>query len=281
MESKKLKTPPKDSFANFSVACDWLTLASYKFESYALAAAYLMKIDVGKWKTSKWMQYKGSSNGSDLFFGKAKQTNGKDHYVIKISGGTAGSLLPDILVQDWCKAFYATRIDLQKTRTPPTWWKVREMYDWLISEGSVASVIESSTGSTLYIGNRASGRFCRLYEKEFASKLLRLEIELKAGHARRAWELLLEGESVDSLYLTHLNKLPLWTGAYKDYAPGTGKELDIRLAEKKTSNEKQIAWLKSLLPKFSEMLNDHDIGSEVEQIFMSLIETKGTEDNEQ
>jgi len=267
---------------SFSVWCDWLTLASYNFTGYTTAAAYFRKQDTRKWKPKKWLQYEGFQCG-EVFYGKGIQFEGpkqnrieKEHYIIKISGNVAGQWLPDILKQEWAAMFYATRIDLEKTRlAPKKWWKPRELFDWLTSNGVKASHIESES-HTVYIGARESGRFCRLYEKDMGGDYLRLEIELKKDHSKNAWRFLLDGKTIESIYYSHLLRLRLFDAAVSDFAPDEKDVLDISLKNEETDMESRLKWVQTLIPTFNRMLNDHTIGNRTYDVFNALLQQEDT-----
>lgn len=266
----------------FSVQCDWLTLATFDFAKYCLAVADIRRIAIGEdWKEGRWLQYTGFTNGKDIFYGMAVQSGGREHFILKISGSTAGSLLDEILSKEWSSYFYATRIDVQRTRTPPKWWIPRDVYDDLKKRKGTCSMIESETGSTVYIGNRSSGRFCRLYEKQIGEGMLRCEIELKGQHSRMAWGFLLKGKSVADIYAAHLEKLPLQPNEKESFMPNHENDLDLRLEELKISNERALKWLRTLLPKMQQMAASHDIGEQVRGIFYSLSQERGLSEHEQ
>lgn len=269
----------KTQVKGFGVWCDWITIATYKFKAYTDMAAYLRKqLSTEKWKAARWLQYDGFNYDHFAFYGHATQSHGKEHYIVKISGNMAGQMLTDIARQPFSEGFYCTRMDLQRTRQPPDWWKPRELYDWLVSEGRTCSIIQSNT-STVYIGSRQSGRFTRLYEKEYESKYLRLEIELKGQHSRIGWDYVRAGNSVDDLYGSHLAKLPLFKTAVQDFTPDEFNDLDLTLHEQIVESEKQFEWLMTLANKFQQMTKDHTIGDRVKALFYALSMENSENDN--
>lgn len=270
----------KSTPLGFGVACDWLTLATYKFKAYTDFAAYLRSEYPKGWKKARWLQYDGFGNKFGVFYGHAIQSNEREHFVVKITGGAAAEFLPEILEQDFAEQFYATRIDFQRTIPKPEWWEPREVKDFLDGENVVCSMIESETGSTVYIGARASGRFTRMYEKHYERLYVRLEIELKSQHARIAWGHLLQKKNPRDIYAAHLEKLPLDERAMRDYAPDDVNDLDLRKHRRIIDSKRQLDWLKTLIPKFQQMANSHEIGGEVRDVFYSLSIDKGDDDNE-
>lgn len=255
-----------------AVFADWLTICTYNFKAYTDAAAFIRHANPSaKWTGKRWLQYAGFHDDANAFYGHAIQSNDKEHYVVKISGFAANAFLEIIRNEKFASNFYCTRLDVQRTRKPPKWWKPRELKDWLTDEGSKCSLIESDTGNTIYIGSRESGRFCRIYEKVYETKYLRLEIELKSDHSRAAYYGILGGASIDSIYNHHLDLLPLFKSAQNDYLSPHGVAIDLMKIEHDSSAEKQLNWLKTLVPKFSMMANDHSIGEQVLDIFLSII----------
>lgn len=255
----------------FAAQVDWLTIASYKFKSYTQVAAWVRSKYGTTWKRSKWLQYEGFTNGS-IFYGKAQQTNKEEHYIVKVSGLMASDFLTHFRQLHFADTFYCTRIDIQRTIPRPVWWIPREVKDAIHNEGVVCSMVESDTGSTVYIGSRSSGRFVRLYEKDMSkAKFVRLEIELKGGHSRNAYDYILDGATVASVYGSHLYKLDIPGQWVADYLPGEYDDLDLTLAQNKSDMEKRMKWLRTLIPTFQKMLNDHSIGYETKSVFESLL----------
>lgn len=250
---------------------DWATLATHDFAAYTRVVAWLRRgSDSDEWQGAKWLQYSGFSDGKYLFHGHSLQSNDKEHYIIRMSGYRSDKLMRTFVLKDDFQPLYATRLDVQRTRKPPEWWKPRELRDWLLEQGITSSLVESDTGVTLYIGSRQSGRFVRIYEKQYETKYLRFEIELKSYHARNALERLRDGQSVDSVFNSHLNRLKLFPRMVQDYQAGSGETYDLKKLEHDTTVEKQLNWLKSLVRTFHTMANDHTIGEQTRGIFKSL-----------
>lgn len=172
------------------------------------------------------------------------------------------------------RKWYATRIDIQKTLPQPDWWNPHEIYLETVENwgNRAATVIQSETGNTLYLGNRASGRFCRMYEKNLGGKMIRLEIELKKEHASKAFALLLtEGlESISSIYTAHLNRLATFTYVKEYFTPDDARAIDIRIAEEEGDDERRYKWLLRLVPTFQRLANSHSHGQLTREIFYSL-----------
>lgn len=264
----------RTNFTGFSVACDWLTLACRDFSAYADMAGWLRGRSNG-WTGAKLMQYEGFKLPSGIFYGHAQQSNNKEHYLVQIPGSHAQTMLESPLFRtNFIRNWYATRIDIQKTLLEPDWWKPREILDWVFAtyDNRAATIIQSSTGSTVYLGNRAGGRFCRIYEKNLGGRFLRLEIELKKAHASKAFSILLsEGlNRLPDLYQAHLERLaaPDYVKAY--FTPDDFRDVDIRIAEEESDDERRYKWLVSMTPTLQRLANSHTHGSMVRQLFYSL-----------
>ena len=254
----------------FAVMYDWVTMASYNFPAYAKAVGMIRSNWPGTWKPKKWLQYNGDQLG-EIFHGMAMQSNEKEHYIIKVSGMESDTFLEWFIKTPYADSFYATRIDVQRTIDVPGWWIPRKVADALVNNRHVVTLIESETGSTVYLGNRASGRYVRFYEKKMGSRdYVRLEIELKKEHARNAYQHILDGSSCKSVYGSHLYALGLPGDWENSYMPADRDEIDLKLYKKNVEAEGQLDWLKSLVPKFRAMANDHTVGSRVKDIFWSI-----------
>jgi len=254
----------------YQVSVDWLTIATWKLIDYTRAVSWVRALQLEGWTPHQWLQYKGFKNKHlPIFYGVGEQKRA-EHFILKISGNFANQLLPLMLEHEWVNGFYATRIDLERTKKLPEWWKPVELYESLKGKSTKAQIIVSETGSTLYLGNRKSDRFARLYEKEIGFKALRLEIELKGQHASLAWGTILKGTKVSDLYAAHLEKLPLEPEHKLSYKPTGSEKLDISKAIIEHDMEKRLNWLKSCIPTFEMMANDHTIGGLVRDIFYSL-----------
>jgi len=262
---------------SFAPAIDWLTLCTYRFEPYTDMVALLRRHNP-KWSAGRWLQYQGFHTRDGMFYGHTQQTNDKEHYIVRISGSQAQEIADLILANpDLAKSFYSTRLDVQRTRYIPDWWDVRRLHDRLKNLGLFVSMIQSETGSTLYVGSRKSPRFTRFYVKEFVPPMLRLEIELKGAYARLAWNLLLDRQLVADLYAANLRRLGLPSNIIHDYMPVETSDLDWIAAGKTADAQKQFKWLMSLSAKLQAMANDHDIGPMTRDFFWSLAQSVDTD----
>lgn len=255
----------------FSTWCDWVTIATYKLESYTDLAAYLRRQEPTGWKGGTWLQYKGYRNKDiNTFYGSGDQSNKKTHYICVVSGSWAGQWLPDFLAQPFAEQFYCTRLDVEKTRVAPSWWEPRKVKDRLGKLNITTSMVESDTGSTVYIGSRRSGRFIRMYEKDYGRKYVRLEIELKRHYARMAWEALLQGANIADIYATHLDKCKLPDGLTVDFMPSEYDPVNLTYDSLNTDMQKKWEWLLSLSDTFLKMANDHEYGERTRALFLYL-----------
>lgn len=254
----------------FTPELDWLTLASYNFKAYCDMAAHMRSQYPAEWKRGNWLQYAGWKNKAGLFYGKALQSNDKEHFIMWFSGSTAAHAWQWIRFMPDLDRYYATRVDIQRTRSIPEWWVVRDLHDRMIALGQNSSMVQSETGSTLYMGNRKSHRFMRLYEKKLSEVFLRLEFELKSKHAKECWRHLIDGTSISDMYAYFLKSAQLPSNMVADYLPDNANDIDWKLAKRYSDITKQLHWLRGLLPTFEKMANDHDIGPIVRDIFYSL-----------
>lgn len=261
--------------AFFTPAIDWITLATYDFASYTKLAAEVRRFFGKGWRPGRWLQYDGYKHNDGCFYGHAMQSNDKEHYVMRASGAMAHELFFHLRNnwsdgQDVLGHCYATRLDIQVTSDPPPWWQVRHLHDFYKQRMRKVSMIQSETGSTLYMGSRTSGRFVRFYEKHLDRPYLRLEFELKGDHARFAFASLMGPTiTIADVWYAHLDKLNLQP-EHRDYYQHHETGLDFPKFMREIESDGQLKWLLSLLPKFQKMANDHHIGVQVRSIFESL-----------
>lgn len=255
----------------FAPEVDWLTLATYRFTAYTDTVAQIMRHYSQKRRPGRWLQYDGWKIDG-LFWGHALQSNGREHYIVRVSGAYCTEFLSWFLPSSLADSFYSTRVDLQVTNARPDWWNVRQEYDRLTEEGRAASMIESETGSTLYIGSRTSDRFCRIYEKELGGcKMLRLEIECKGDLSKNVWGELLQGASVADMYLSNLVRLKLGDRIQDYYAPKGADVVVYSTVERQLDMEKKLAWLVSLVPSIDKLVNDHTVGERARDVLAAIL----------
>jgi len=122
------------------------------------------------------------------------------HFTFEMSGAYCHKIpaLMPTLLHDF--AGYFSRIDLavdmETTVTPAEFEKAV-----IAPRIETRSVMQSSTGQTVYIGSRTSERFARVY-RYFAphprAHLLRAEFQLKGAYANKLAEHIAEGETLES-----------------------------------------------------------------------------------
>lgn len=240
--------------------CDYLRLASWDFQTYTNIVSSLRSRFGASWKHKRWLQYKGFLSNEGVFYGAGDQGDFK-HFVISVSGAFSQEVLKFILSLDHdLSDLYCTRIDLQQTiKHPGT--VLRKIYKYCPRK---AKTIIESDSTTLYIGNRESDTFTRLYEK-LDRKYLRLEHEFKGNRARSIFYTLVHSSSLESVLqdafisATKKTKMGAWVTDHYDLHPGAittivtpQEEIDLILQRKIT----YLLQTESCLEKY---LADHDL----------------------
>jgi hypothetical protein len=254
----------------FPPAIDWLTLATFDWQTYVDSIAWVRAQFPLIWKHARWLQYDGWRNGDGIFYGKAIQTGDREHYVLRVSGGFSQEFLTAWLTTRFADGWYCTRLDLQVTRDIPDWWSPRDLHDEMKALGMFVSLIQSDSGNTIYVGDRGSKRFTRFYEKDLDHLMLRLEFELKGDYSRLGYALLLGGSGVRDIFAANLEKMRFPEHISNDYLPGDYYPVSWYAAKGINDMKRKLQWLRSLIPAFHRMTNDHDIGDQVRDIFYSL-----------
>lgn len=250
---------------------DWLTLTTWNMGAFFNFVAWYRRREPGGWKHGKVMQYSGMTNGS-LFYGTAEQRNGigetGGHGMVRVSGQAAD----DFFFMDWRwyqgdtspTVWKCTRLDLESTRRPPKRHDLERAYKRI----QMPKNLILGEKCTLYIGNRAeSPIFTRLYEK---LEYLRLEFELKHGRAKWAYQNLMAGTRIDTIYAAVLKKSRVPKLYADHYKPGATEVIDYSAEERKHDAKKRLAWLASIEATIAEMANDHDIGEKTRAIIERL-----------
>lgn len=231
--------------------------------------------DVGE----KWhfLQYHGNRFGS-VGMGSAVQ-NGEPSYIIDISGETSDDLFERLVYSD----MKMTRLDLQITVPKPKDWDTvefhftMEMDDWPNGIKRDVQTRLNKGNDTVYIGDRTSERFIRVYVKE--SDYIRFEVEFKGTQAVTAWKMVKNGKryAMAGVLLHEIASLP--------YAPvfrpmkgcllrHSDVEIKVPTQRKTSTNTTKLRWLASLLPTIERMMNDHDYGNMVTGWFLDLVEKR-------
>lgn len=117
------------------------------------------------------------------------------------------------------------------------------------------SLIQSSTGITLYVGSRTSDTYWRLYDK--TESTLRCELELKGKQVKRAWLAIAKGEQLGGIFNRFL-KVSRVPNVYVKYFWSAKDAANLPEVEKVVDLEAKLEWLKSLDKLVYKLANDHD-----------------------
>lgn len=231
---------------------DFFTIATFDTIAY-YKLTVLIEHTYHKWNPKKWMQYSGRKSACGVFHGMGEQGR-RAHCIIQVSGQMAQKFYEWFAQQENATigSFYCTRLDIQRTTfAPDKEYRVRA-YPRL---RGAKSLIQSSKGTTLYIGARTSDSYWRLYDK--TDTHMRCEVELKGKLAKRAWMSLQAGERLGGIFNRFLlrSRVPK---VYVDYfranaEPGTLPEL-----EQSENLGDKLQWLASLDALVYKLANDHD-----------------------
>ena len=227
----------------------------------------------------KWFfqQYRGEQVGG-VAYGFAEQ-NGEDSYIIDVSGEAADDKRLILGYSD----MKLTRLDIQYTIDKPDWWDTIEFYYqmhlgvWPNSKRQVEARINDGN-DTVYIGDRTSNRFIRVYVKE--SDYVRFEVEFKKELAVKAWRSIRNGgrSVMAGILLSEIQRLPeaaLCEELVKALHPWSGgASIDLKVSRVKTTSIKRVKWLASLLPTIRRMMNDDDYGEMVTGWFLDMVEER-------
>jgi len=239
---------------------DYIRLASFEFSAHQDATAELMLFTPGGWTFGSWLQYKGWKKES-IFVGRGEQ-NKKRHGILQVSGRQSQEMLEFLLQHE---KHYCTRMDIQMTIPMPAGVYLTKIHKNLGKK--VSTLISSESNDTLYVGNRSSDIFTRLYEKVLDRKYLRLEFELKGQRSRAAWLALLAGASVGEIFKYYYEKSILPAGVKKHYDVSGIDDTDKAMrAEVVKEAQKKLAWIQSIDGAIMKAIFDHDIGEEVRHI---------------
>lgn len=239
-----------------TVSIDYIRIATFDFKVYCDLAAAVRRKFVG-WRSSRWLQYKMERSQDNVSYGIGEQSRRK-HGIFEASGVDAHIFTSWLLETqgDYLHALYATRIDLQATQQPP------KAFSYLKAHKSIKKpkqLILGDDGNTLYVGNRESNTFWRVYDK--AEGQVRVEVELKNDQAKKAFVALKCGESPAALYDYYLAKSRIPTILVRAYIGGNDpKSPDDLRARVPKDLEKTMLWLASLDELMYKMANDHDYG---------------------
>ncbi len=213
-----------------------------------------------------------------IFTGSAFQ-DGRAHYIMQASGESAARILPACtnIVKNGLAT--CTRIDLQVTIPYPRTWSQWDFLNDMHTKGRIVQWRESrdrdGRAQTVYIGNRQSERFTRLYMKTAhgGAKLLRLEVEYKGNRAKAMMRSIAAGRTCGE-YLAHELQTTfdhdrlsaLFSPSLDGVKPHTER---VRLT---SSTQKTEKWLVTqVLPAFQKAINAHDADRRIMQLFIDAI----------
>lgn len=236
------------------------TLIDYfRVATFDTIAYYKLSADIERkwsnWKPDKWLQYKGRKNADDIFHGIGDQA-GRAHCLVNVSGSFAHLFYawfirrPDAVRG----AFYCTRIDVQRTQGRPSKEYRVTAYKRLAGR---KSLIQSDTGTTLYIGARTSDTFWRLYDK--TPEHMRCELEMKGKLAKRVYLALSGGESLPGVWNRILlrSRVPK---VYVDYFRSASEPAELPKLTESPDLDDKLKWLASLDSLVYKLVNDSDVG---------------------
>ena len=250
---------------------DYLRVSTWDFTAYTHTLSTFRTYSA-RWRKSKWLQYAGFKS-DEYFYGQGEQT-GRRHFVLQASGPASRRLFDLVKKND---VFYCTRIDLQATIKEPENYDPTKLYnDVRTMSGNKrnSSLILSSTGSTVYFGNRTSNSFARCYQKNIDErKFLRLELELKGQTSKWIYENLRLGKiTIDDAYnqLFKRFKKPEYLDTWFSIHKPENAEYE-RFDYLKNKNDK-LSWLMSLENVILQMGNDHVTGQMVKTFLENILE---------
>lgn len=250
------------------VTIDYLRLATFDFQVY-LKLSQAMRRKCSGWRDSRWLQYKMQTSQDNWRYGIGEQQR-KPHGIFEASGVDAH------IFWNWLKskpdellgALYATRIDLQRTKPGVEGWNYIKAHKSLKDPKELRI---SPDGSTLYVGNRQSNSFWRVYDKSQGQ--IRVEIELKGAQAKKALKALLGGVEIHELYNFHLGRSRLPKILVDNYLGGSTPDNEDQLIRALPKDlENTFNWLASLDHMFYKMVNDHDYGDRTEALLRRWLE---------
>lgn len=198
---------------------DWLTIVGRRAvdaTQWTVAATYIEAVDWLRDESALFKAAVGNPHEWEIVRPRAPYSYAKrsadasrtlyvhplsNHFTLEISGTHCQKMAMDM--PEFLNAFWPSlsrldiAVDMETGITP-------KEFDAAIHAPAIKtrSVMESSTGQTVYVGSRTSERFARIY-RYFAphprSHLLRAEFQLKGDYAKAAGQAIADGTSIDSL----------------------------------------------------------------------------------
>lgn len=239
---------------------DYLTLTTWEQHLWAQARHDWLSMRTTTAGAQRRMQY-GGINYDGVFFGIGEQ-RGKPHYMVQASGEAADRVLSTLPVE----AMNCTRIDLQLTVEKPPNYDARAIVDLLreadwTGRRRQVNLIESDDGyDTIYIGNRQSDRFTRIYVKPTGSDLdtVRFEVEYKGDHARTIFRHVVDDpQNMHGILLEELQSIPMrYFGVFNDFHDCLHGDAHKPPIKRVNSENSTLEWLSG--PVTSSILRLHN-----------------------
>lgn len=246
------------------VSIDYLRLATFDFKTYCDLFALVRRKYTG-WRVGRWAQYKMERSQDNVSYGLAQQ-KGKPHGIFEASGVDAHIFANWLVAQKVVSidTLYCTRLDLQSTK------RIEPRPDYVKMHKRVArpkKLMLGDDGNTLYIGNRESDSFWRIYDKS-APEFIRVEAELKGKQARGGWLFLRHKmDCIHELYAAHLRKSRVPSFLVNQYVSGiTPTNLDDLVVAVPVDLESKLLWLQSLDSLVFKLANDHDLNGRTRKL---------------
>lgn len=245
---------------------DYLTATTWEQNVWAEARHGWLKMQLTGHEQRR-MQYRGHRYGN-VFFGIGEQ-RAKAHYIMQASGEDADHVFSTLDVD----RFNVTRIDLQITTTAHEEYDSRNLYDALndaewVGRKRQLAIVQSGDGfDTIYIGNRKSDRFTRIYVKptDAHGPVIRFETEYKQAHARSIFSHLLDDPGdMGAILAQEVDDLPsddelgtLWH--FRAVCDATAYKPKIKRVVGQNST---LDWLRTQVgPAVKRLLNSHEWGA--------------------
>lgn len=260
-----------------SPAVDALTLSTFGRPDAAVLRQLARSVTGGGFHESRFLQYVGEADQDNHYFSGTADQGGRDHYLIRCSSALAHDFA--LLTHEAAGQFprtKATRVDVQLT--VPLWAGFDLQAVGLDLKKHVASgrwpfrgrrarrrevnlVLGSKDLHTIYIGDRASERFIRVYVKDIADRLhIRFEMEYKGDLAVQAWAAMLNhgAAGLGPLLRGELDMLPASFVAYLTPIEAALVEYDperLQVVTAAATWERQLKWVrKQVAPTLEKLL---------------------------
>jgi len=257
----------------YTALIDWLTLTTFEADICNRWSTLQAHSD-GEFREGKVRGYVGVYAGN-LFIGTGTQL-GRDHYLLRVSGEEADIIAPLLF---HCGA-RCTRIDIQITIDQPAGYSARMLKDILSlsrrDQRRQISLIESGEGTdTVYMGNRSSERFYRIYVKlgEDGNFFLRFEVEFKGELARAVWRHVEYDASLAAILAAEIDRLGFDSmGVLLRFHAHLAGDLRVKPIHVPASDTATLRWLlHQVVPVLRRLLLSHSEGPRIRAILEDLL----------